>query len=191
MIETVESSSGEIVTLEEAKAHLGVWDSALDTRVKSDLAAARAYCEGWGEITLRLSTARTVKCDSWPSGGWVLKHPPVTGVTSIQYYDADNTQQTLSTSLYRTHLTEAGYGVVSWADEVGTFDLPDLSPREDAVTVSYGTGWVTADAAPDDLKAAIRLTLRSIYGEDDTRQLGYAKDAALALLTGRAAWTYA
>lgn len=188
MIETVTSQTGEIVTLEEAKRQLGVWDSADDARVDLMLKAARAYCEGWGEITLRQSATRAVKCSDWPVGGWVLKHPPVTAVSSVTYYDANGTSQTFSSSNYRTHLTAAGFGRVEYVDGVA---LPSLADRSDAITLTYVTGWGTQDAAPEDAKAAILLTLTSLFGEDDTRNLAYAETAAKQLLSGISAWTYA
>lgn len=188
MIETVESQSGEIVSLNEVKRELGIWDSADDARARSRMEAARAYCEGWGEITLRLETVRTVRCESWPPGGFVLKHPPVTAVGSITYYDAEGVSQTLDTGSYRSHITAAGFGVVEW---VNGFARPALQDRRDAVTVTYTTGWSTQEAAPEDLKAAILLTAKHLEGEDDTKSLYYAKRAAMQLLTGRSAWTYA
>ena len=191
MIETVANASGEIVSLGEAKRKLGVWDDSDDAYVETHLKAARAYCEEWMETTLRLSATRTVQSDCWPLGGWVLKHPPVTAVTGITYYDSNNQSQTLSTSLYRTHLTMAGFAVVEWADEASGFVRPALTERDDAVTVTYTAGWGTADNAPADLKAAVLLTLEHLFGEGETKDLGYARAAAMRLLAGRAAPTYA
>jgi uncharacterized phiE125 gp8 family phage protein len=186
MIHAVTSRSGEIVSLDEAKQQLRVWDPAEDNRVRSLLSAARSYCERWGEITLTQTATRTVKCEAWPSGGWVLKNPPVTAVTSITYIDADGDSQTLAASNYRTHLTEAGFGLIEWDDDAV---LPTLASRDDAITVTYTTGW--GENAPEDAKAAILLTLQSIDAQGDTRDLAYAENAAKGLLSGLAAWTYA
>lgn len=191
MIETVASQTGEIVSLEEAKRELGVWDSADDARVRSRMEAARAYCEEWGEITLRLSATRTLECESWPAAGFVLRKPPVIGVTSVSYYDTNGTSQTLNASNYRVHTTAAGYAVVEWARDQSGFELPATASRQDAVTVTYTAGWQTAAAAPHDLKAAILLTLRHLDMEGQTKDLGYARNAAMRLLAGRAAPSYA
>ena len=188
MIETITAQSGEIVSLEEAKRELGVWDSADDGRVRLLLEAARGYCEEWGEITLRLAATRTIACETWPASGWLLRRPPVLAVTAITYYDTSDQQQTLASSAYRTHGTAAGLMLVEIKSDA---QRPGLTDRADAVTVTYTTGWGTADAAPADLKAAILLTMKHLFGEDDTKDLGYARAAAQRLLTGRAASTYA
>lgn len=188
-IETVSSESGEIVDLAEAKEHLGVWDDDQDSKVNLMLTAARDYCERWGEITLRQSATRTHATRDWPSCGWVLRRPPVTAVSSITYYDADNASQTLASSNYRVSITAEGFAHIEYA---ASATLPTLYDRQDAVTVNYTTGWgVDSSAWPPSGKAAILLTLTYLYGEDDTRQLDSAEKAAKSLLAGIAAPTYA
>lgn len=188
VIETVSDGSGEIVSLAEAKEHLGVWDDQEDSRVDLLLQAARAYCEEWAEVTLRLSATRTYSTRNWPLGGWVLRRPPVTAVTSVQYYDAGDSLQTLTEGNYRTSLTAAGFGIVEYA--TGAV-LPAACDRQDAVTITYTTGYGSAPDAPANAKAAILLVAQHLYGEDDTRQIAYAKQAAMSLLAGIAAPTYA
>lgn len=186
-LETATNVSGEIVSLTDAMRELGVWDSDEESRVQTYLSAAHAYCEEWCEITLHESVSRTYATHDWPPDGWALGRPPVTAVSSITYYDSDNAQQTLPTSSYRVFIGRDGLASVELTD---TFERPALFDRQDAVTVSYTTGWGEAADAPPQAKAAILLTLKAIYGEDDTRQLSYARESAMLLMTGIAAWCY-
>ncbi len=187
MIETISNKTGSIVTLSEAKEHLRVFDPDEDSRVDLMLGAAIEHCERWAEISLHLSATRTVASDSWPTVGWVLAHPPVTAVTSITYYDENNTQQTLSSSNYRSVITESGRCVVEINQNA---TRPNVYKRNDAVTVTYTTGWTTAEAARESLKAAILLTLTGLWGEDDVRQLNHTKTTAMDLLTTGGAVSY-
>lgn len=189
MIETVASATGEIVSLDEAKRQLGVWDSADDSRVRLFLEAARNYCERWSETTLRLSATRTTACDRFPAGGWRLGYPPVTGVTSVTYYDSDNASQTWASSNYRVNITQHGVAEVE-IDSQATY--PVVYDRQDAVTVTYTTGWATAEAAPGDAKAAILLVLSHLYDAGDVKPATaeQSKKAALNLLTGFADPSY-
>lgn len=193
MIETIANATGEIVSLDEAKQQLRVWDSAEDARVRLMLEAARAYCEEWSESTLRLSATRTASNEGWPAGGWGLRHPPVSAVNSITYYDQTNTLRTLSSSNYRVTLTAAGCALVAWADNASGFTLPGIADRPDAVTVTYTTGWGTAEAAPADAKAAVLLVLQWIDGQADHKSVLPTQviNAAQQILAGRSAWNYA
>lgn len=190
MIETVASSTGEIVSLEEVKLQLGVWDSAFDSRVRTTLEAARSYCERWSESTLRLTTVRTTEFARWPATGCVLRWPPVVSIASIEYFDQDGNEQTLSTDLYKVHITGTGRAIIEWSRVAGA-TLPDVQDTDDAIKVTYTTGWQSEGNAPGDAKAAILLTARHLYGEDEPRDLRYAKEAAMNLLTTQANPSYA
>ncbi len=191
MIEILVSTAGEIVSLDEAKRDLGVWDDSDDHRVSTNLAAARAYCERWSQTTLRLDAVRELKLSRWPVAGCVLRWPPVVSVDSITYRDTEDIEQTLSPAAYRVHVTAQGRGLIEWARDTAGFSLPDLRLREDAITIRYRTGWQTAGDAPADAKSAIMLIARTIYGEDEPRDLRYAKEAAMHLLSTHAQPTYA
>src|SRR5690606_10651072 len=111
-IETVSSESGEIVTLDEAKLQLGIWDQDMDSYVASLIQQARDFCSRWSDRTLRLSVTRTYATRNWPRDGWVLKHPPVLAISSVTYYDAENVEQTLDAANYQLNLTAEGFGLV-------------------------------------------------------------------------------
>ena len=90
----------EPITLTEAKAHLRVDDSYDDTYINTLITTARLYCERFLNQSLITQTWQLF-LDSFPSNGLILlKHGPVISLTSIKYYDSDNTEQTLSSDDY-------------------------------------------------------------------------------------------
>lgn len=187
-VETVSAQSGEIVTLEEVKQHLGIWDNTQDAQAQLLLESARDFCERYAEVTLRLSATRTYATDSWPSDGWLIKHPPVTAVTHIKYYDSSNVLQTLNASNYEVQLTEAGFAVISYS---ATATLPTLYDRTGAVIVTYAAGYASAAVAPAAAKSAILLMCRALMDIDDLRTSERSEQAAMTLLATVAAPTYA
>lgn len=189
MIDAVTSATGEIVSLEEARNHLRIWDTAEDGRVVALLEAARGYCEEWAELSLRQTMTRTLKASAWPREGWRLRFPPVIAVSSVTYQDATDTTQTLPAGQYRVLPTREGYAAIEWTD-AATF--PALADRGDAVTVTYTTGWQSAAAAPAALKQAILLTLTHLEtaGDPEAKPADAAKDAAMRLMIPFAAWSY-
>lgn len=187
-LETVSSQSGEIVSLDEAKEQLGVWDESQDSYVTRLIQQARDFCERWAERTLSLTATRTYATRNWPSDGWVLRHPPVLAVSSIVYRDTDNTEQTLATSNYQVNLTEDGFAYVEYTADA---TLPDLYDRQDAVTVTYTTGYASSAVAPATAKAAMILVMQAL---DETEKPAVADNMmarAKNMLSTVSAPTYA
>lgn len=91
--------------------------------------------------------------DEFPANGVLrLSLEPLQSVTSIRYYDADNSIVTLATSQYAVHTDALGPFIyrpngVSWP---ATYDRPDAVE----VTTVYGYG-----ENPDDVPATIRLAI--------------------------------
>jgi len=68
---------------------------------------------------------------------------PITAISSIQYYDDDNTLQTLSASYYVTNAdssTGMARPVVIWVE-----DVPSTYDREDAFVINFTAGLTTID----------------------------------------------
>lgn len=187
-LETITSATGEIVSLDQAKKQLGIWDDDQDDIVLALLASARDFCERWSERTLRLAVERTYATRNWPRGGWVLRHPPVTAVDSIAYYDGDNVLQTLDAANYHVNITAEGFAHVEYASGA---TLPSVYDRPASVVVTYSTGYATADDAPETAKAAILLVLKAIDGEDKPAIANATMDRAKNLLSTVSVPTYA
>lgn len=178
--------TSELLSVEEAKRHLRLMSSDLDDEVQSKIRAARDYCERWTQRTLRTSTIRTLKIDRWwgatcdyqASGinrysddrnALRLPWPPLLTVSGITYYDTDNASQTLGSSNYQVELSTDGGGRVIWAS---TATIPALYARQDAVTITFTTGYASADAAPPVAMEAMKLAVSMLWpGRESEREL--------------------
>lgn len=187
-IETVSSESGDILSLDQFKRELLLWDGADDSRADLLLRAARDYCERWSERTLRLSATRTYATAEWPTDGWTLRHPPVTAVPSITYYDVDNASQTFNAANYNAKIDASGFCYIEYTP---TVTLPVLYERQDAVTVTYTTGYASESAAPDAAKYAIILAAKALLETENVRMSERNEAAAKNMLSTVSAPTYA
>jgi uncharacterized phiE125 gp8 family phage protein len=104
-----------------------------------------------------------------------LDYVPVTGVTSVKYFDSSNTEQTLSTGNFEVlnFTTPATVKFDSY--------LPSVYDRQDAVTVRYVCVYAKAADVPSDVKAAILLICQYLYDNpgDSVRQMPTASEYIL------------
>lgn len=94
-----------------------------------------------------------------------LHHRPVDSITHIKYYDAGNTQQTLSTDIYALDGSTGGVpGGNSRVLLKYNQDWPDLADRWDAVEIRYVTGYAaTATDVPQVHKQAMLLMATTLF----------------------------
>src|SRR5210317_847009 len=90
---TVQPAS-EPITTAEAKTHLRVDFSDDDTYIDTLIASARKYCEQYTNRVFITQTWRQNE-DNW-SNPIKLKVNPIVSLTSLKYYDTNETQQTLT-----------------------------------------------------------------------------------------------
>lgn len=179
---TVTAKSSDLpVTLEEARTHLRLMPGDLDTHVAALLDAATEYCETVCGRSLRVSHTLTQKYDGWPCGLVKFDRQPVTAITSVTYYDADDASQTVSSGNYRL-LASSEAGAVLEFD--ADFTKPTLSDRVDAVTITYTAGYTEVPARA---KAAIMLKLAELFGNLEERALA-ANERAIGSLLGTLDW---
>jgi hypothetical protein len=166
------------VTLAEVKAQLRVTDTTDDTLITALLGAACAALEGADGML-----KRAVADQSWqlvlpqfiahrhdnrlrdlmagnPARPWnaiQLPLPPAKTVTTIAYYDADNSLQTLD---------PANYNLVNCGTEpafvIPTTDWPSAYRRPDAVKITFAAGY-GSDKIPTPVKQAVFLMVRQLY----------------------------
>lgn len=168
------------VTLAEAKAHLRVDGSDEDTLITSIVSAVTSHLDGWTGILGRCIVTQTwtFSLDGWASRIG-LPFPDVSGV-EITYRDSDDTEQTVSTSLYDTVEGPRG-AVLVFKDGFTSPSLYDdrAAPISVAVTAGYGG----ADAVPEALKQAILLMVghyfenRTAVSEGGLREVPMAFEA--------------
>lgn len=165
----------EPISLADAKAHLRTitGDTSEDSAIITPLIqAAREYCEN---ITGRALAAQTVKAypDYW--GLWRLPRPPLISVTSIKYYDEDNTEYTLAAVDYQVDAVDGQIHILTEPDVT----LRDLNP----IVVEYTCGYTTGNALPAAVRQAMLLLIGHWYMNRETVVAGATTSVEIDLTT--------
>jgi uncharacterized phiE125 gp8 family phage protein len=159
------------VTLVEAKAHLRVDHSDDDTVLQIYLDAVTAYLDGLSGILGRAMVTQTWRQDfeAWPCNQLRLPLAPVSAISSISYYDANNASQTLTASGNYALFDDERSPAAVW---LSTAVLPVLYDREDAIRVTFVAGYGAASAVPAAIKAAMLLMIADLYENRKTVIVG-------------------
>lgn len=173
------------VTLGDAKLHLRVNSSDLDTHIQDLLAAATEYCEDATSKSFRTSMTVTQSYPCWPCGKVLLDRQPVLSVTSVKYYDETGTLQTVATNDYRLHKSAAAVAYLEFDDE---FSGPTYDARDNAVVIEYEAGYTTTDDVPARAKHAIKLVTEGYYAGGEVEKGN--RDAVERLLDQIGSGTY-
>lgn len=164
-------SSTPLVTLAEAKLHLGIINSVeQDALINSLVNAATSYLDGYSGIlgramltqTWRQDFAGFSKCMRLPVGNLIA-------VSSVQYYDSFNNLQTLSADAYSSLSDELGPFLVLNSG----FSWPSTFDRRDAVRVTWTAGYgPAATDVPAAIKEAVLLLVGHFYGNREAVTVG-------------------
>lgn len=162
-LEVVSTTGAPPVTLEQAKAHLGITADS-DARLQPLLDAAISTVEATLRRTLRTQSL-LLRLRAWPSDPIRLPRPRLVSVTEIQYVATDGTLTTLAADQYAVDVN-ATPGTIQPAAGVSR---PALRDQFDAIKIEYVAGPV---AIEPDIVAAILLTLEELYdgSVNDLRQ---------------------
>jgi uncharacterized phiE125 gp8 family phage protein len=148
--ELVTPPTTEPVTLSSIKASLGIAqsDSTHDERLAELIRQAR---DQWESDTDSVTCFTSFRLRTgYIHDGLRLPKSPINAITSITYFDGNNTQQTLSSSLYELHVNEIRYAY--------QVTLPAYADRWDAWTINYRCGYSQdGNLVPAVAKHAIRL----------------------------------
>ena len=147
-----------ILTTAEAKAHLKVDTSADDTLIEILISAATESAQ---IFTYRffINTTLNQFGDTWSDLATLFKSP-VSSVTHVKYYDSDNTQQTLATSVYQKDLEHQPARIGLKPNQ----SFPRLADRINAVECQYVVGYGSAASdVPQGIKQAVLLTIGNWY----------------------------
>lgn len=137
-----------IVGLADAKDHLRVTDATEDFYIGTLLSAADA--------TLEEMTGRAILPQTWAmsvdsvSGTLALPKVPVTAISSIAYYDANNAAQIATIDDFYLFKDDDR----AWLEPKPGMSWPTLYARADALTVTFTAGYA---AIPSTLKHAALL----------------------------------
>lgn len=160
----VTATTGEVVTIDELKLHLGIPRDVPDEEslLRDCIDAA---VEAWEADTGMVCLASTwvEKYDCWP-GVVQLSKRPLVSVSSITYLDSSGASAALSSSDYTVD-TARVIPAVFWKPLTS---LPSLSSSDDVnlVTVTYVAGYSkAATTLPVLIKQAVKLKAGEFYDE--------------------------
>ena len=153
----VTAATGNILTSSEVKTHLKVDTTADDTLISALIVACTNSAQ---EYTNRffLETTLDMFADEWKEISTLLKSP-VTSVDSIKYFDQDDNQQTLDTSVYAFDMVSMPARIFLKPNQ----SFPELSERKNAIEVRYKVGVSSASDVDQAIKQAVLLTIGNYY----------------------------
>lgn len=164
------------VSLADVKAHLRVDTTDEDTLITAYITAAAELAE---QATGRALMPQTweLTLDAFPEA-FEITRVPAASITSLKYWDAAGTQQTLGTGLYTLDNTD-DFGPACVVPVYGGV-WPNTREQINAVALRYVAGYATADAVPASINAWIKLQVGAMYenrqaeGAVQTYALGFA-----------------
>ena len=141
----------EPITVAELKDHLRVTAADEDTYLGTLITAARQHIEDRTGRALKAATV-IAKLHAFPDGCSYIELPrtPLRSVASVAYLDEDGASQTWDAENYSVD-TDAEPGQLWLAYDV---DWPTTREVDNAVTITYGAGYLTAALIPDKIKMA-------------------------------------
>lgn len=151
------SSTGECVTVEEARLWLREPTTLRDSIIARAITEAREHLEDIQSLQVLTGTL-VMKLDAFPDV-IRLARTPVTSVTSIAYVDTDGDPQTLSASSYLLDSASLQARITPAFDEI----WPSVRMQTGAVTVTFIAGYATADVVPAGIKNDILRDMADIY----------------------------
>lgn len=182
------SAPAALLALADAKAHLRVEHTDEDTLLTTLIEVATAHIEGRTGYLRRALVTQTwkLRLPEFPACDTIeLPFPPLQSVSSVQYYDTNNTLQTMSSSDY----TVNGRTLIGYVKALPTVSWPATYERDDAAIITYVAGYGAASAVPAPIKHAAYLILSDLYANrgDDAAQLVIAGATSVMTTSTRAA----
>jgi len=175
--------TSEPLTTAEAKAQIRSVQSLEDTLVDTYVKAARQAAEhhlarGLLTQTWTLALSEFVNVIPLPMA------VPLASVTSVKYYDVDNVQQTLPTTVYEVDTKSRPGRVALKAGQ--TWPAVNSERRVNRIEIAYVLGYTASTSIPADIMQGIRMYV----GLMDTNRDGLDPTTGEALRTIKAAfWT--
>lgn len=153
-------ASEEPVTLAEAKDHLELTasDTTHETKLTRFIKAARAKVEDDTNVAMLPQTFQ-LSLDQFPGQDEDIYLPirPLVSVSSITYYDSDNAQQTLATSVYAVDI---GRRIIHLKYDQ---EWPESAQVKNAVSVTFNAGYNSTDALPPIFKQLVLVQVALMF----------------------------
>ena len=157
MLKLVTAPAEEPLTLTEVKTHLRLSGSSEDTYLSSLIVAARQHAENYLNRALITQTWELYLDDF--SDEMIIQKSPISAVSSVKYYDEDNTEQTLSTDYYDTDLVSEPARVTLAYNQT----WPEVYDRTNGVVIRFVAGYGAAASVPSEIKFGMLLYANYIY----------------------------
>jgi len=150
----------EPVTLAEAKAQCRVDISTDDAYITSLITAAREHCEGIDWCAYMTQTLE-LWLEDWPLDDEIeLPRPPLQSVSSVKYYDVNDVEYTLATTVYAVDVVSVpGLIHLRYLQTWPILQLRDYN----AIKITYIAGWDSAAYMPVVIKQAMLLLIGHWY----------------------------
>lgn len=147
------------VTLDEVKDYCRIEDNDSDSLLKMMIRQAVEHAEN---ITGRkfISQQWRLDLDDF-SNEITLPYPALISVDSVQYYDNNNSLQTLSADYYDV----AGVGSLGVITRANGYTYPSVYPRPEAVRITYTCGYQDFEQVPEDVRAAIKTIVWHLFND--------------------------
>jgi uncharacterized phiE125 gp8 family phage protein len=159
-VNRVSGPASEPVTVTQAKDHceLLASDTTHDAKLTRYIAAARQRIENETSYVLMTQTY-TLSFDAFPDFDKIkIPKRPVSSVSSISYYDADNSQQTLGTDVYGVDTSRMPFVYLKYNQS-----WPTITEQHGGCTIQFNAGFGTADQVPSILKHLILVQVGSWF----------------------------
>lgn len=159
-IELVTAPTALAVPLVRAKRHCRVEIEEDNEYITDLIRSATGFCEDWiyGRRTV-VQTTYDLRLDSW-FDCLELPAPPLSSVTSLKYYDADNTLQTWSAANYTVYTPLRARGRIE-VSQLAT--IPTVYAYANwPIVIRFVAGYATA-SIPYQVKQAILMLVEHWY----------------------------
>lgn len=143
------------------KDWLRVDDSDSDGLIQGLIVQATDAAERFLDRQLYTATWRVGLRRFW-SGCFRLPKAPLQSITSVTYYDLDNTLQTLSSAYYAVDAA-ADPGTIELAQN---YSWPSTYERPGAVRITFVAGYATPQLVPPGILLAIRYAIAQAFHAD-------------------------
>lgn len=166
----IDAPEGDLITLDEAKAHLRVDFDDDDDYIQSLIDAAVAHVDGpagWLGRALLTQTLE-LRCDEFGTCDIPLPFPPISEVVSIKYDDDDGAEQTVDDTVYRLVGQPSAPRIALAYNEA----WPTVRWQSEAVRIQYLAGYGEAADVPKPIKQAVLLLIGHWYANREAVNVG-------------------
>lgn len=147
-------------SVDDLKEELGIGHDEDDGMLERLIERATGYLDGPAGIM-----AKALVSQQWSETRAKLERSmkvglgPLISVDSVKYFDADDVEQTLSSSLYRVYPALDGFEVELKQDTT----IPVLAHRKDAVKITFTAGYGAGPDVPEPILGAISMLAGHFY----------------------------